>query len=77
MIEYLKNFNPDSLRYKIVYASRCSHSPIIDGMLDDESWDLATPIGEFFQIEPIEFGAPSEKTLVRVLYDDQAYIRCI
>ena len=69
---YLKNFNPDSLKYKIVYASRCSQPPVIDGMLDDESWNLALPIDEFFQIEPIEFGAPTEKTLVRVLYDDQA-----
>ena len=69
---YLKNFNPDSLRYKIIYASRCSQPPVIDGILNDESWNSANPIGEFFQIEPIEFGAPSEKTLVRVLYDDQA-----
>ena len=69
---YLKNFDPDSLKYKIVYASRCSQPPVIDGMLDDASWNLAIPIDEFFQIEPIEFGAPSEKTLVKVLYDDQA-----
>ena len=51
---YLKNFDPDSLKYKIAYASRCSQPPVIDGMLDDESWNSALPIDEFFQIEPIE-----------------------
>ena len=69
---YLENFNPDSLRYKISYATRCIDSPSIDGRLDDESWNMAIPISEFFQLEPIEFGQPSEKTVVRVLYDDQA-----
>ena len=33
---------------------------------------MAIPIIEFFQLEPIEFGVPSENTVVRVLYDDQA-----
>mgnify|MGYP000435134051 FL=1 len=69
---YLENFNPDSLRYKISYATRCIESPSIDGRLDDESWNMAIPISEFFQLDPIEFGPPSEKTVVRVLYDDQA-----
>ena len=69
---YLENFNPDSLRYKISYATRCIDSPSIDGRLDDESWNMAIPVSEFFQLEPIEFGQPSEKTVVRVLYDDQA-----
>ena len=35
---YLDNFNPDSLKYKITYATRCIESPIIDGKLDDEVW---------------------------------------
>ena len=69
---YLKNFNPDSLRFKTAYATRCSEPPTIDGILNDESWNMAIPIIEFFQLAPIEFGVPSEKTVVRVLYDDQA-----
>ena len=58
---YSKKFNPDSLRYKITYATRCIEPPFVDGRLDDESWGKAIPVNEFFQIEPIEFGAPSEK----------------
>ena len=69
---YSKKLNPDSLRYKITYATRCYEPPTIDGILNDESWNMAIPIIEFFQLEPIEFGVPSENTVVRVLYDDQA-----
>ena len=67
-----KNINPDSLRYKIAYSSRCENSPIVDGILDDVSWADATPLDDFHQIEPIEFGVPSEKTIVRILHDDNA-----
>ena len=41
---YSKKFNPDSLRYKITYATRCSEPPTIDGILNDESWKMAIPI---------------------------------
>ncbi|MBK7876389.1 MAG: carbohydrate binding family 9 domain-containing protein [Planctomycetes bacterium] len=52
--------------------------PVIDGVLDDEVWSLAQPIGEFRQVSPLE-GPPSERTEVRVLYDaDHLYlgVRC-
>jgi hypothetical protein len=42
----------------------------IDGRLDEAAWSLAAPITAFTQMEPDE-GAPlSERTEVRVLYDD-------
>lgn len=44
----------------------------VNGTLDDEAWSLATPITEFRQQEPVEGGAPSEPTEIRVLYDDDA-----
>ena len=69
---YLEKFNPDSLRFKTSYATRCIDPPYIDGRLDDDSWVQATPVNEFFQIEPIELSAPSEQTIVRVVYDDNA-----
>ena len=50
---YLDNYNPDSLRYKLSYATRCISPPVIDGKLDDDSWSQAVPVDEFFQIEPI------------------------
>jgi hypothetical protein len=44
----------------------------LDGSLDDEAWALARPITEFRQQEPVEGGTPSERTEIRILYDDQA-----
>ena len=61
---YLYNFNPDSLRFKIVKATRCSSPPKIDGILNDYSWEGGYLIDEFFQIEPKELIATSEKTYV-------------
>lgn len=45
--------------------------PTIDGNLDEEIWMLAPPITDFIQREP-DFGALStERTEVRILYDDR------
>ena len=48
---------------------------ILDGILDEEAWDLANPVDDFIQKLP-DTGAPaSEKTEVRILYsDDMLYI---
>ena len=67
-----EDINPDSLRYKVAMASRCKEPPIIDGVLEDLSWDFATPIDDFLQIEPVEFSQPSEKTIIKILFDDNA-----
>ena len=69
---YLYNFDPDSLRFKIVKATRCSSPPKIDGVLNDYSWEGGYLIDEFFQIEPKELIAPSEKTAVKLKYDNEA-----
>ena len=73
MIYSINNdINPDSLRYKVAMASRCEYPPVIDGVLDDLSWGLAIPVDDFLQIEPVEFARPSEKTIVKILFDDNA-----
>ena len=47
----------------------------IDGFLGDPAWELANPITEFRQREPLEGGAPTERTVIRVVYDaDALYI---
>ena len=68
----LINFNPDSLRYKVAFATRCESPPKIDGILSDQSWGNAIPIEDFLQIEPIEFAQASENTVVKILFDDNA-----
>ena len=47
-------------------------APKVDGKLDDEVWARATPTGSFRQRDPEEGAAGTERTEVRVLYDDEA-----
>ena len=70
--DYLKNFDPDSLRLKIAEAQRCNEPPIIDGHLTDSCWEDARIVDEFFQNEPKELSVPSENTSARVCFDDEA-----
>ncbi|MGK2962547.1 MAG: DUF5916 domain-containing protein [Gemmatimonadaceae bacterium] len=44
----------------------------IDGRLDEAAWAAAKPLGEFVQARPNEGQAPSEKTEIRVLFDESA-----
>ncbi len=52
-------------------AHRAEAPIILDGVLSEPDWRLATPIGEFKQRIPREGDLPSESTEVRVLYDTQ------
>ncbi len=53
-------------------AVRTSTPPLIDGRLDDAVWQTAAVADQFTQVYPLDGGAPSERTRVRVLYDDSA-----
>jgi hypothetical protein len=65
--------NPRTLR-----AIRISVAPHIDGVLDDDSWKLAEPATDFIQRDPEEGELASERSEVRVLYDDDAlYFGCM
>lgn len=59
----------------VVTARRVEGTITLDGRLDEPDWPAAVPIGEFFQRERNE-GVPStERTEVRVLFDeDNLYI---
>ena len=47
-------------------------APRIDGQLDDSAWRAALPIDDFRQQRPLENSEPSERTEVRVVYDNDA-----
>ena len=62
-----------------VLAARTVEAPVIDGVLNDAAWHLASPTDDFLQREPVEGARPSERTELRVLVDgDYLYlaIRC-
>ena len=43
--------------------------PVIDGILDDQGWDLVEWTGDYVENEPDENTAPTEQTKFKVLYD--------
>jgi hypothetical protein len=53
-------------------AVRTTERPVIDGKLDDPAWQRAIPSDAFTQHFPDEGAPPSERTVVRILYDDDA-----
>jgi hypothetical protein len=57
---------------KSIAAVRTERPPRIDGRLDDPAWAAATPDDRFTQAFPAERSAPTYRTEVRVLYDDEA-----
>jgi hypothetical protein len=53
-------------------AVHTARAPLIDGRLDDPAWQDATPTEAFTQQSPFDGAKPSERTRLRVLYDDDA-----
>ena len=52
-------------------ATRVPNGSIrVDGSLDDEVWQKATPITDFIQKEPVEGAKPTDDMDVRIVYDD-------
>ena len=56
-----------------VTAAAARNGPIImDGKLEDATWNAATPITSFTQSQPHEGRPATQRTEIRVLYDDDA-----
>jgi hypothetical protein len=51
---------------------RTARPPVIDGRLTEEEWASASPAADFTQRDPDEGMPATERTEVRVLYDDTA-----
>ena len=54
-----------------VHAARAERAPTIDGRLDDPAWIAAPVFAAFVLNQPTEGGAGSERTELRVLFDDE------
>ncbi|MDZ7630336.1 MAG: DUF5916 domain-containing protein [Gemmatimonadaceae bacterium] len=44
---------------------------VLDGAVDDPLWQRIAPTGDFRTVEPIEGGEPSERTEIRIAFDEQ------
>src|SRR5918994_1487330 len=56
----------------MVRAARSAGEIALDGVLSESEWTAAQPVSDFTQREPTEGAPASERTEVRVLYDDAA-----
>jgi hypothetical protein len=57
---------------RVAHAARLTGTIQIDGRLDEPAWQAAEPTGDFVQSWPNPGAPATERTEVRVLYDDQA-----
>ena len=55
-------------RDKTLAMVRTDTPPVIDGVMD-EVWSTGALIDDLHQTDPVEYAEPSEKTVVRVLFD--------
>src|SRR5687768_5687217 len=51
-------------------AVRVVDPPVLDGKLDDPAWAKAEASSAFVQKFPSEGNAPTERTTLRIVYDD-------
>jgi uncharacterized protein DUF5916/cellulose/xylan binding protein with CBM9 domain len=63
---------PDRPAPRIIRAVRTATPPTIDGRLTEEAWAQAPPADGFTQRDPDEGRPATERTEVRVLFDDTA-----
>ncbi|MBN1240146.1 MAG: carbohydrate binding family 9 domain-containing protein [Gammaproteobacteria bacterium] len=59
-------------RQKSVRIVRAAAPPDIDGILGEAEWAGAATVDDFHQIQPTEYAAPSEPTIVYLMYDEDA-----
>lgn len=57
---------------RVANAVRITNAIKIDGLLNDEAWNNAQTIESFTQYQPVFNVNPSQKTIVRIIYDDDA-----
>lgn len=64
--------SPVPRELRAAQAARTDRPPVVDGRLDDAAWASAPVLDGFVQREPVQGALVSERTEVRVLFDDQA-----
>ncbi len=60
------------LGQKSLQATKIQEAIKIDGILDEESWNTAAQASDFINVRPIPAKNPSNPTIVKLLYDNDA-----
>lgn len=63
--------SPDAIARPVARAARTTAPPRIDGEVDEETWSTAQVLTGFIQAKPRTGYPASERTEVRLLYDDE------
>ena len=71
-IGFAQDVAPSDPGQKTVRIVRTPAPPVIDGALDDTVWANAAVVTDLHQVNPTEYAAPSERTEIYLLYDDDA-----
>lgn len=58
--------------HKNIVATKTESKIKIDGLLSEGDWNKAVPVSDFVQYDPVEGAPPTERTSVRILYNDYA-----
>jgi hypothetical protein len=58
---------PEKRSYQTVFTKT---PPVIDGLMNDDCWNMVEWSGNFIQTQPIENKPPSQETAFKILYDD-------
>ena len=68
-----KSFAQDIIPKRIYNTTYLGNTkaPKIDGLFDDEAWDLVEWSGDYVEWSPDENTAPSYRTKLKILYDDK------
>lgn len=56
----------------VAHATKTGQAPKVDGRIDDAAWVAARPVDSFVQHYPVGGAQPSERTTMRVVFDDEA-----
>ncbi|HMB74406.1 MAG TPA: DUF5916 domain-containing protein, partial [Gammaproteobacteria bacterium] len=62
----------DGAREKSVRIVHTDEPPVIDGRLDDPAWATAARFEDLHEVQPTEYAAPSERTVIYLTYTDEA-----
>ena len=63
---------PIGAQEKSLRVVRTDVAPTIDGVLDEAVWSRAAIVDDLHEIQPTEYAEPSERTVIYVVYDDNA-----
>jgi hypothetical protein len=64
--------DPESYPRPAAEATRTGEAPSVDGLLDERAWSTAQVLTDFIQSQPNPGRVATERSEVRVLYDDEA-----